>query len=63
MEIVYRYFPCDAMCGRYIEVPDNIARRIMRPNGKILPHDEVLCQSCQMWIEFEVELQLIQQPE
>lgn len=58
MNSIYRYFPCDGMCGRYIEVPAHIARRVMKPNGTIMLHDEVLCATCEMWIEFELELQI-----
>ena len=58
MEIVYRYFPCDGQCGRYIEVPTAIARSLMKPNGIILPHEEVLCPLCLLWVELEIELML-----
>ena len=55
MEIVYRYFPCDGLCGRYIAVPSRIANKVMKPNGTILPHDEVLCPSCQEWWSWHVD--------
>lgn len=55
MEVVYRYFPCDGMCGRYIEVPTTIARSLMKSNGTILPHEEILCIDCQNWITWIID--------
>ena len=55
MEVVYRYFPCDGMCGRYIEVPTTIACSLMKPNGTILPHEEILCIDCQNWITWIID--------
>ena len=57
MEIVYRYFSCDGLCGRYIEIPHNIAKKIMKPNGTILKHDEVLCPECQDWWSWNIDYQ------
>ncbi len=63
MEIIYRHFPCDAYgCPNYINVPTDIAKKVMRPCGTIMPHDEVLCQTCQDWwswnIDHELEVEL-----
>lgn len=54
-EIVYRYFPCDGLCGTYLKIPTKIARSIMKSNGTILPHEEVLCLSCQNWVAWEID--------
>jgi hypothetical protein len=66
MEIIYRFFPCDGLCGNYVEIPDTIARNVMKPNGTILPHKEILCQFCQEWwawnIDYEIEPQYLLPP-
>jgi hypothetical protein len=56
MEIIFRHFPCDAHgCSNYIEVPTHIAKKVMKPNGTIMPHVEVLCRSCQDWWSWNID--------
>ena len=65
-EIVYRKFPCDGMCGRYINVPTHIARQLMKPNGTIIRHEAVFCPDCTIWLleslEFQVAIYLETHP-
>ncbi len=49
MDTVYRHFPCDGLCGTYIDIPAKIARELMKPNGTILPHEPIFCECCRWW--------------
>ncbi len=54
-----RYFPCDGLCGSFIEVPAHIAAKVMKPNGTILPHDDVYCDDCTLWWYLHMEDQQV----
>jgi hypothetical protein len=49
------------MCGQYVEIPHNIAKKVMKPNGTIISHDEVLCMECQDWWAWNVDYDCEQQ--
>jgi len=55
IETVYRYCPCDGLCGWYVAIDYTAAQKFMMPNGDIKPHDQLYCRSCQIWWMTHVE--------
>jgi hypothetical protein len=51
MEAPYRLVPCDGLCGNYFHFDMADARKILKPNGDILPHPEMYCKACRDYLQ------------
>lgn len=55
--MLYRYFPCDG-CSGFIKVDSLIAKVMFYPNGRVKPHNLLLCEQCIDWLYFRFEQEL-----
>ena len=53
MENLFRFYPCSARCGRFIPIPYNVAKIVMKPNGNLLGF--IVCEKCSEWLVETIE--------
>lgn len=54
-KVFYRYHKCDALCGRDMPIPADVAHEVLYPSGDTRPGCLLVCLDCDKWIRKEVE--------